>query len=285
MHPVLIAIPIPFTDVTILIYSVFFAITLSLVLAILLGTRAAEKLGLPVEIALNMTLFGLIALILGARFYAFCENPAFYLAHPMRLMKLWEGSLATYGGAIGGVLGCIGYLFFKRQPVFRFLDAYAPYGFLGLGIIRVGDFLNGTAFGKPSGLPWAVGFPKGSFAYDVHLHHGWIQPEAQTSLPVHPTQLYEAMVCFLAFLALLLWSGSKKRMEAGQGFLRGSLLYVGCRFFIDSLRDDLPRNLPFGLASTQWVGVCAFFLLLCFDVYLSLNSRKPRPPSVPTPEK
>ena len=52
------------------------------------------------------------------------------------------------------------------------------------------------------------------------------------------------------------------------------MLYVGCRLFIDILRDDLPRNLPLGLASTQWVGGCAFFTLLCFDLYLAFRARK-----------
>lgn len=274
MHPVLFVIPVPFTEVKVLIYSVFFAITFSLVLGILLGTRAAQKRGLPVEIALNMTFFGLIGLILGARIYAFCENPDFYLAHPLRLMKLWEGSLATYGGAIGGVMGCATYLFLRRQSVFPFLDAYAPYGFLGLGIIRVGDFLNGTAFGKRAEVPWAVSFPKGSFAYNHHLHHGWIQPEEAASLPVHPTQLYEALVCFIVFAALLFCSRSKKETTPGMDFISGSLVYIGFRFFIDSLRQDLPRNLAFGLASTQWVGGCAFLLFLSLGLYLALGNRR-----------
>ena len=58
MHPVLFVIPLPFTETKILIYSVFFSITVALVLGIYLGTRAAQNDGLPVETALNMTFFG-----------------------------------------------------------------------------------------------------------------------------------------------------------------------------------------------------------------------------------
>lgn len=273
MHPVLFVIPIPFTETKILIYSVFFSITFALVLGIYLGTRSAQKQGLPVETALNMTFFGLIALILGARLYAFFENPSFYMAHPLRLIKLWEGSLGTYGGAIGGVTGCLAYLLAKRQPLFPYLDAYAPYGFLGIGIIRVGDFLNGTAFGKRTELPWGVSFPKESFAYNYHLNHGWISPDAVTSLPVHPTQLYSTLACFLVF-GLLLYRLSKPRKFSGQIFLLGGSIYVGARFVIDFFRDDLQRNLPLSLSSTQWVGICVFFILVAAWFVLALRHRK-----------
>ena len=261
MHPVLFVIPVPFSDTKILIYSVFFSITVALVLGIYLGTHAAQKRGLPVETALNMTFFGLIALILGARLYAFFENPHFYMTHPIRLLKLWEGSLGTYGGAIGGVLGCLGYLLIKKQPIFSFLDVYSPYGFLGISIIRFGDFLNGTAFGKPTDMPWGIAFPKDSFAYNNHLHSGLIGPDALQSLPVHPTQLYATLACLLIFF-LTAYRSSHPKGFSGRNFLQGCVLYSGARFIIDFFRDDLTRDLPWGLASTQWVGLAVFFIVL-----------------------
>ncbi len=273
MHPVLFAIPLPFTGTTILIYSVFFSITVALVLGIYLGTRAAQNEGLPVEIALNMTFFGLIGVILGARLYAFFEGPAFYIDHPLRLIKLWEGSLGTYGGAIGGVLGSLGYLLLKRQPLSRYFDVYAPYAFLGIGIIRVGDFLNGTAFGKTTDLPWGVSFPKGSFPYNRHLGHGWISPDAASSLPVHPTQLYSAMACFLIFFLLLAF-GSRFKNRPGSRFLLGAILYAGSRFAIDFLRDDLQRHSPWNLAATQWVGLAVLCALLLSWIGMAAARRR-----------
>ena len=273
MHPVLFVIPVPFTDTKILIYSVFFSITVSLVLGIYLGTRAAQNEGLPVETALNMTFFGLIGLILGARLYAFFENPSFYFNHPIRLIKLWEGSLGTYGGAIGGVVGCLGYLLLKRQRLSAYFDAYAPYAFLGIGIIRVGDFLNGTAFGKPTHLPWGVSFPKGSFAYNQHLNHGLIRPDATASLPVHPSQLYSAISCFLIFL-LLLAVTPKMKQTPGNRFLLGAGLYAISRFLIDFLRDDLRRHPPWNLASTQWVGIVVLCSLLLAWFVLGLARKR-----------
>jgi len=267
MHPILFVIPVPFSETKILIYSVFFSITVSLVLAIYLGTRAAQKQGLPVETALNMTFFGLIALILGARFYAFLENPSFYFAHPLRLIKLWEGSLATYGGAIGGVLGCLTYLLVKRQPVFRYLDAYGPYGFLGIAIIRFGDFLNGTAF------LWGVSFPKESFAYNYHLNHGWISSDALVSLPVHPSQLYSTIICLLIF-GLLLFRIHKGKKFHGEIFLVGGMLYSGARFCIDFFRDDLTTNLPWQFSSTQWVGIMVFLILFVFYLVLLWKNQR-----------
>lgn len=266
VHPVLFDFIIPFTHTRILIYSVFFAITFALMLGIYLGTKSAQKEGLPVQHALNMTFWGLITLILGARLYAFFENPSFYSSNPLRFFKLWEGSMGTYGGAIGGVIGCIIYLCFERLPVLRFLDAYVPYGFFGLGIIRLGDFLNGTAFGRTTKVPWAVSFPKGSFAYQYHASHGWIPSDALISLPVHPTQLYSALGCFVITGVLLVIR--KRKAFDGQQFLLGSLAYIIFRFAGDFLRDDLQRNLPLMLSSTQWVG-----LILVLPVALLLYTR------------
>ena len=273
MHPVLFVIPVPFSDTKILIYSVFFSITVALVLGIYLGTRSAQNRGLSVETALNMTFFGLIALILGARLYAFCENPTFYINHPLRFLKLWEGSLGTYGGAIGGCLGCLGYLLVKRQPVFPYLDAYVPFGFLGLAIIRFGDFLNGTAFGKRTDLPWGVSFPKGSFAYNYHLNHGWMGSDATQSLPVHPSQLYASLASLLIFLQMFHPSVARGR-HPGFRFMLGSCLYVISRFVVDFFRDDLRRHLPLGLASTQWVGIGVLGLLLVVWAVLARVYRK-----------
>ncbi len=269
MHPVLFVIPVPFTETKILIYSVFFSITVALVLGIYLGTRAAQNEGLDVEIALNMTFFGLIGVILGARLYAFLENPAFYFNHPLRLIKLWEGSLGTYGGAIGGVLCCLGYLRIKRQPLTAYFDVYAPYAFLGIGIIRVGDFLNGTAFGKTTSLPWGVSFPKGSFAYNRHLSRGLIGPETTSSLPIHPTQLYAALGCFAVFLLLLAMS-SRLKTSPGSRFLLGSGLYAACRLVVDFFRDDLQRQSPFELAATQWVGIAVLGILTAAGAWMGL---------------
>jgi phosphatidylglycerol---prolipoprotein diacylglyceryl transferase len=273
MHPILFVIPIPFTETKILIYSVFFSITVALVLGIYLGTREAQREGLPVETALNMTFFGLIGVILGARLYAFFENPSFYIHHPLRLIKLWEGSLGTYGGAIGGVLACVAYLRLKKQPLWRYLDVYAPYAFLGIGIIRVGDFLNGTAFGKPTSLPWGVSFPKGSFAYNHHLNQGWIRPDALSSMPVHPSQLYSAIGCFLIFTLLLLGKPWMQK-SPGRRFFVGAFLYSGFRLVFDFLRDDLRRQSPWDLASTQWVGVAVLGSLALAWFFLALASRK-----------
>ncbi len=268
MHPILFVIPLPFTDTKILIYSVFFSITFALVLAIYLGTRAAQKEGLSVEIALNMTFFGLIALILGARLYVFFENPSFYFSHPIRFLKLWEGSLATYGGAIGGVLGCMIYLLLKKQPMQSFFDVYAPYGFLGLGIIRTGDFLNGTAFGKRTDMPWGVSFPKESFPYNFHVNHGWMGRDATESLAIHPTQLYSAIACYIIFLILLYRPAIISKFP-GNRFLAGATVYAVIRIIVDYFRDDLQKHLWGNLSSTQWVGIIVLCLLIPIWIYLA----------------
>jgi phosphatidylglycerol:prolipoprotein diacylglycerol transferase len=65
-----------------------------------------------------------------------------------------------------------------------------PLAAVALVFIRLGCFLNGCCFGRVSNVPWAVAFPKGSWAYYYHRVHGWIPSTAEASLPVHPLQLY-----------------------------------------------------------------------------------------------
>ncbi len=271
MHPVLFSISVPFAGTEIFIYSVYFSMTFALILAIYLGTRAAQNEGLPVETALNMIFIGLIGLILGARIYDFFLKPSFYLSNPLYFIMLWKGSMATYGGVIGGVLGCIGYLRLKKQPVFSFLDAYIPYGFLGLGIIRVGDFLNGTAFGRQTDLPWGISFPKGSIPYNYHVGHGWILSDASASLPIHPTQLYSAITCF-AICVILIFSTSKIRKFSGNRFLAGACIYMAMRLIIDYFREDIQKNLLWNLGSSQWVGIILICVIIGTWIYM-LNRR------------
>ncbi len=266
MHPVLFVIPIPFLEIEISIYSVYFSISIALILAIYLGTRAAQNEGLPVGIALNMIFFGLIALILGARIFAIFEKSSFYFSNPLYILKIWEGGLATYGGAVGGVMGCIGYLWLKKQPVFSFLDAYIPYGYLGLGIIRIGDFLNGTAFGRRTDLPWGISFPEGSYAYNYHLSHRWISSDASASLLIHPTQLYSAIACFAIFL-ILIFSTSKIKKFSGNRFMAGACLYAATRLIVDHFRDDLEKDLLWNLASTQWAGIIVLCIIIPTWIY------------------
>ncbi|KPJ48915.1 MAG: hypothetical protein AMJ41_03960 [candidate division Zixibacteria bacterium DG_27] len=137
--------------------------------------------------------------------------------------KFGMGGLSMMGGVVLSVLGGIAFLSWRRAKLWRIADMVAPTFALGVGITRIGCFLNGCCFGKPTNSSLGVVFPADSFAGYVFPHqHIW------------PAQLFASAMGFLIF-ALLLLSERKKRFE-GQIFLLMVVFYSLGRFVIDFFR-------------------------------------------------
>ncbi len=169
-----------------------------------------------------LLLWGLI----GARlYYAIFYDPIYYFTKPWTLLFIWEGGLAIHGAIIGGIFGM--YLYSRKYNLNFWLlaDFISPILLLGQGIGRIGCFLNGCCFGKPTDKPWGVIFPKDSFAY---YKYGFT--------PVHPTQLYEMVLDILGFVVL--WSLRKKSAFNGYLFSWYLIYYGIVRFVVSIFRAD-----------------------------------------------
>jgi phosphatidylglycerol:prolipoprotein diacylglycerol transferase len=140
---------------------------------------------------------------------------------PFLSLLLSRGGLSWFGGLAGG-LGC-GLLYFraKRYPIVDTLAAATPALAIGHLLGRIGCFLVGDDYGQPTNLPWGVAFPQG------------LPP---TSVPVHPTQLYEAAL--LAVLAWLLFRWRRRGIAAADVLARYLLLAGTMRFAVEFLRID-----------------------------------------------
>lgn len=108
---------------------------------------------------------------------------------------------------------------------------------LGIAIGRLGCFFAGCCFGKECPTFLGVRFPEGSFAYSAQVAAGKLAPNAATSLPVYPTQLYESALC--ALLALFIWRFIRPRVP-GEQFLAMGLGYAVVRFLVEFFRGDNP---------------------------------------------
>ena len=117
----------------------------------------------------------------------------------------WSGGLASTGGVAGGVLAASSVAFLTRRPLDELLDVLAPAGILALAIGRIGCFLAGCCYGRPSALPWAVVFPE-------------LGPPAR-----HPLQLYSAACDVGLVLVLSRRTGSVRAACAGLGVVRFAL--------------------------------------------------------------
>jgi prolipoprotein diacylglyceryl transferase len=139
------------------------------------------------------------------------------LSNPEKILYIWEGGLASHGGAIG-ILTAL-YFYIKRRPHMNFLwlvDRLVIVTALAGGFIRLGNFFNSEIYGAPANIPWAVIF------------------ERVDSIPRHPSQIYEAIAYFATFLILLLnYRKSKNNLREGYNFGLFLILVFGFRFLIE----------------------------------------------------
>jgi phosphatidylglycerol---prolipoprotein diacylglyceryl transferase len=262
MHPILLRITLPAWKLpwigelhSIPIHSYGVMLGLSLVVGWYLTLGLAEKDGLPKETLANCYVVTAITAVLMARVFYFITNPS-ELKSPLEFFALWRGGLVAYGGFIGGLLGSYFFLKYHKLRLLPWADVAVPSLASGLMLTRIGCYMFGCDFGKPlpdSAPGWlkTVGtFPhwpegtltrgSGSPAWFQHVENNLIGADAATSLPVHPTQIYESLVGAL-LLALLFWVRKNQKFR-GQVFLVFAFAYGVCRFVLEILRDDLERG-------------------------------------------
>ncbi|MHC4461493.1 MAG: prolipoprotein diacylglyceryl transferase [Planctomycetota bacterium] len=113
----------------------------------------------------NAALYSLIAGVTGARLFYVVLNFDQFQGRLLSAFAIWQGGLVLYGGVILAITVIFFYLLQQKLPIRRYLDILAIGLMLALVFGRIGCFLNGCCFGKPTELPWAVRFPYGSHAY------------------------------------------------------------------------------------------------------------------------
>ncbi|NIA14013.1 MAG: hypothetical protein GWP08_08025 [Nitrospiraceae bacterium] len=212
----------------------------------LLACRAAARQQPPIYLNPRGGLCAFAGALLGAKIFWILQYSQ--IQYLWRALLFWEGGLVYYGGLIGGVIGITGYILWNRLPYLRVGDVCVIYLALGQAITRCGCFLNGCCWGAVCDVPWAVRFPKHSYAYKNHLDHGWIDRASETSLPVHPTQLY--MVAGLLTIFLLLRWAHRKNLFHGFIVTLYCFSYGVLRFCVEFLRGDSARSV-FGMTVSQ----------------------------------
>ncbi|TMQ71300.1 MAG: prolipoprotein diacylglyceryl transferase, partial [Candidatus Eisenbacteria bacterium] len=213
---------------------------LMLALAFLVGTwlgmREAKRLGLDEDRLVNVILIVLIASVLGARALYVLEHIQEFRREWGSVIALWQGGLTLYGGIIAGTVA--GLLAAQRfgLPKWTVADALAPSLALGTAFGRVGCFLNGCCYGRPTHLPWGVHFPPDSFA---GLEFG--------NAAVHPSQLYFAAAGVILFA--LLWGLRRRMTVPGVLFWTFIVLFGLVRIPLDMTRAYEPEAVVLHLSA------------------------------------
>jgi phosphatidylglycerol:prolipoprotein diacylglycerol transferase len=248
MHPIFLRIG----PLEIRYYGLMYVI--SFIVGYFLVRAMSKRKGLPLKSEDILDIF-LVTIPLGiifARLYYVAFNWEFYRRAPWEIPAVWHGGLAIHGGLLGGVLGLLLSAKWKKVPFWSLADVAVPAVALGQVFGRIGNFLNGDAFGTPTTLPWGVVFPLDSPA-----------GAAYPGQPLHPAMLYEAVGNLLIFFAL--WRLSK--VPARPGFLAALyfVLYGLVRFPCEFVRGDALWLGPFRAAQ-----VASVLLILGFGSWLIL---------------
>lgn len=167
--------------------------------------------------------------------------------------EFWSGGLTYYGGFISASVAAWFILKADRFPFWRAADMAGMVVPLGLGFGRMGCLLAGCCFGKPTDSPLALSFPPFSPAVDWQVKAKLLEKTSQSSLPVHPTQIYESAVALAISAFLILYVHRRKRYD-GHVFLAFVALYAVARAILEVWRSDDRGGLGF-LSTSQLIGI------------------------------
>lgn len=209
-------------------YGVMYA--LSFIIGYYLICHLAQKRSVPLDRdgVAELVSYLVAGVLFGGRLgYVLFYNLPYYLHHPTQIVAVWDGGMSFHGGLIGVNIAA---LIFSRKSGVRFLtlaDLVVPVVPLGLFLGRLGNFINGELWGRPSNVSWAMIFPRAPLVGGIMA-------------PRHPSQLYEAALEGLVLFTVLWTMARKPRPE---GVLLGTFLtlYGLFRCFVEFFREPDPQ--------------------------------------------
>lgn len=219
-------LPVLFKFGTISVYAWGFTLSLAILIGTVLAVKFSKRIEIESDTILDLAIVLVVGGIIGARlFYVIFYEPARYLKNPLQIFALWNGGLVYYGALIGGFIAGVVFVVKKQLPFWKLSDVVAPSLALGYGIVRIGCFMNGCCYGKPTTSVFGVIFPfiEGTPSLD--------------QVARYPTQLFSSAFGFILF-GILVYLLKRKKFD-GQVFLSFLILYAVERFIIEMFRENL----------------------------------------------
>ena len=247
--------------------------------------QAYANIGLTFKSFFYLSILSLASAIVLSRIVFLALNLSQY---KWDIFYVWQGGLVAYGGFVLATIAIITYLKINRLPILKTGDLLMPVLLLATSVWRVGCFLNGCCYGRVCHEPWAVSFPvirntageiTGSPAFSDQLGQHLINKNFSSSLPVHPTELYESLLCALFFVILSIIWAKKKRLddngnpvEGTHGYVVawGGIFYSTGRFIVEFFRGD-NKSFVMGLSYSQLISIG--MLIFCIGLLIWVKTR------------
>jgi phosphatidylglycerol:prolipoprotein diacylglycerol transferase len=209
----------------------------------------------------DLLFYGVLGVVIGGRLgYALFYKPGYYAAHPLEVLAVWKGGMSFHGGLLGVIAAMALFARRRGRTFWEVTDLIAPCVPVGLASGRIGNFINGELWGRAAdpSLPWAMVFP-----------------QSGSTVPRHPSQLYQFALEGLLLFAVLWWFSRRPRPE---GMVSGLFLvgYGVLRFTAEYFRepDDYLGLLALNMSMGQWL--CVPMVLLGLAL-MAWSARRGRP--------
>lgn len=219
--------------------------------------RRQGRLPVSSEALGDLAFYAMMGVIVGGRvwYMLFYADIHWIWTDPLALFRVWDGGMSFHGGLLGVLAAGLWWSRRNRVQFFDTIDFVAPIVPIGLGLGRLGNFINGELWGKPSDVPWAMIFPN-----------------APDRLPRHPSQLYEMLLeGVVMFTVLFLVSMKPRPRYLISGLF--ALLYGCFRFAVEFVRVPDPQ---LGYLAWGWLtmGQIQSMPLILIGIVLLAMSRK-----------
>jgi phosphatidylglycerol:prolipoprotein diacylglycerol transferase len=214
-----------------------------------------QALDLELQHTDGLLFYVIAGVIIGGRIgYVLFYNLEWFLHNPAEIIATWHGGMSFHGGAAGAILAGWLYCHKHRLNFLMWSDRFIITAPVGLFFGRLGNFINGELFGRPSNVPWAMIFPEGG------------------TIPRHPSQLYEAFLEGILLFSIL-WPLRHRSLP--NGFLTGLflILYGICRIFAEFFREP-DRQLGFIFAGWVTMGQCLSLVLIVAGIILCIYVKR-----------
>jgi phosphatidylglycerol:prolipoprotein diacylglycerol transferase len=178
-----------------------------------------RKLSLSKDGVSDLLFYLVLGVIVGGRLgYILFYNLGQYLSHPLEIFAVWQGGMSFHGGLLGVFAATVIFCRRRKLPILLTGDILVTSATIGLGLGRIGNFINAELWGRVTDLPWGMVFPGGG------------------PLPRHPSQLYEATLEGL-LLFLILYLLNRRKVAEGVPFFCFFIGYGLFRFLVEFVRQ------------------------------------------------